>query len=113
MPKDFTAKIPTGMKYILCRQNSSISRLVPPASLLNVATGYCQRAVADESGVISIQMGTQNRSEWSQCMGRLVRYHPLVVTFFIFVYLIQSEAHLTEGHVWLFKCIFCNTLNKV
>jgi hypothetical protein len=33
-----------------------------PASLLGVFAGYCQRALASESGMIRTQMGKNNRS---------------------------------------------------
>jgi hypothetical protein len=51
---------PTGMK----RDNSqakftAISRQVSPVSQPEVSAGYCQRALADESGKIRNQTGTQ------------------------------------------------------
>jgi hypothetical protein len=50
------------MKEILRKQNlGTISRQVSPASLPDVFTGNCQRALVDESGMIKYQMGTRNR----------------------------------------------------
>jgi hypothetical protein len=34
---------------------TAISRQVPPASLLGVSAGYCQRALVDESGMFRTQ----------------------------------------------------------
>jgi hypothetical protein len=42
---------------------SAISRQVFPDSILGVSTGYCQRTLMDESGIIRTQMGTGNRLE--------------------------------------------------
>jgi hypothetical protein len=71
-------KIPAGIKKYR-RQNSDISRQVSPTSLLGVSVGICHRARVGESGMIRTQMGKQNRSDLSQCMVSLVRYH-LVTT---------------------------------
>jgi hypothetical protein len=64
-------KDPTGMKEIsLFRRQNSWQLL---ASLPEFSTGYCQRALVDESGMIRTQMG-------SKCLGSLVRYHSVTVT---------------------------------
>jgi hypothetical protein len=69
------------MKEILHRQNSCpfLAKFLP-ASLLGVCAGYCQRALVDESAIVRTQMGTLKDLRWSQCMGRLIRYHPVTVT---------------------------------
>jgi hypothetical protein len=41
-------------------------RYVPPASLPDISSGYCQRALMDESGMIRTEMGTHNRSEYGR-----------------------------------------------
>jgi hypothetical protein len=56
------------------------SREVSPASLPEFSTGYCQRALVDESGMIRTQMGTHNRQKLWKCLGSLVRYHSVTVT---------------------------------
>jgi hypothetical protein len=49
-------------KAILLRLNSRLfSRQVFPASLPGVSAGYCQRALADKSGMIITRMGKHNR----------------------------------------------------
>jgi hypothetical protein len=49
--------------------------------LLGVSDGICQRALADESGIIRTQMGKYSISENGlSCTGRFVRYHPVTVT---------------------------------
>jgi hypothetical protein len=52
-------KVPIGLK----RQNSRpfLAKLLL-ASLLSVSAGNCQRDLADESGMIGVQMGTHSRS---------------------------------------------------
>jgi hypothetical protein len=59
---------------------TAIFRHVFPASLTDVSADYCQIALVDESGKIRTQMGTQKDQKWSQCLGRLVRYHPVTIT---------------------------------
>jgi hypothetical protein len=56
-------KNPTGMKEILCRKNSQ--PFLTKFLLLHyeMSTGYYQRALVDESGMIKNQMGMHNRSE--------------------------------------------------
>jgi hypothetical protein len=48
---------------MLRRQNSAaITRQVSPDSILDVSAGICQRALMDETGMITTQMVTHNRS---------------------------------------------------
>jgi hypothetical protein len=52
------------MTEILRRENSrKIFVKFPPASLLGVSAGYCQRSLEDESGMIRTQLGMHNKSE--------------------------------------------------
>jgi hypothetical protein len=52
------------IEEILCRQiSAAISRQVSSASLLDVSTGNCQRALVDVSRMTTNQMGTHNRTE--------------------------------------------------
>jgi hypothetical protein len=70
------------MKEILRRQNSLLFLTkFFPASLLDVSAAYCQTVPVGESGMIRIQMGKAQYIRKSlQCMGRLVRYHPVTET---------------------------------
>jgi hypothetical protein len=46
-----------------------IARQVPPASLLDFSAGYCQRALVDESRVITTQIGMHIRLEIVSVLG--------------------------------------------
>jgi hypothetical protein len=48
---------------LLLWQNTFISRQASPASLLDVSTSSCQRALVDKSVMKRNQMGRHNRSE--------------------------------------------------
>jgi hypothetical protein len=49
-------------------------------TLLGVSAGCCQRAVVDEARMIRTWMRLTIDQKWSQCMRRIVRYHPVIVT---------------------------------
>jgi len=48
---------------------TAIFRQVSSPLLLGVSAGYCQRALVDESGMITIQMGMHNSSEMVTVQG--------------------------------------------
>jgi hypothetical protein len=52
------------MREILRRKNyrTYLTKFLP-ASLLGISTSIFQRALVDESGIITTQMGTQNKSD--------------------------------------------------
>jgi hypothetical protein len=56
-------KIPRGMIETLVGKIDGTFSPVSLALLLDVSTGYCQRALVHESGMIRTQMGTYKRSE--------------------------------------------------
>jgi hypothetical protein len=65
------------MKDIVRRQNSeAICHQVSSASLPETLVPIA-KALLEESGVDVSQMGQTTDRKWSQCLGRLVRYHPL------------------------------------
>jgi hypothetical protein len=64
-------KIPLVRKrYFVDKIYRPFPRQVSPALLLDVSAGNCQRALVDESGMITHQNQTQ---EWSRCKDRRVR----------------------------------------
>jgi hypothetical protein len=68
-------------KGTLSEKYTAIFAKFLPASLLGVSGGKCQTDLVDESGMISTQMGkAQYIRKWSQCLGRLPRYHTVTVT---------------------------------
>jgi hypothetical protein len=68
------------MTETLSRQNSQLflSKFLH-ASILSVSPGYCQKALVDGSEMIGTKMDPHYIREWSHCLGRLLRYHPLTV----------------------------------
>jgi hypothetical protein len=45
-----------------------------------MSAGYCPRALVDESELLELRWRRTIDYIWSQCLGCLVRYHPVTVT---------------------------------
>jgi hypothetical protein len=85
---------PIGMK----RDNSqakftAISRQVSPVSQPEVSAGYCKRALADESGMIRNQTGTQQLIRNGRSLWVALCDHPVTVGLTITVQNSASGPH--------------------
>jgi hypothetical protein len=60
-------------RYFVRKIQLSCFQRVSPASILDVSTGNCQRALVDETRMISNEAGTSTDQKWPRCKGRLVR----------------------------------------
>jgi hypothetical protein len=57
-----------------------------------------------ESGMMRTQMGKHIRQEWLQCMGRLVRYHPVnAVTVPSYTYVIIVIVTIMQTDPKIYK----------
>jgi hypothetical protein len=72
-------KNPYNMKTYLYAKFRDICYQIYSASLLGVSAGCWKRALMGESRMIRTQMGKTIDLLWSHCMGRLGRYHPVIV----------------------------------
>jgi hypothetical protein len=69
------------MKEILRRQNLwPFLATFLSASLQDISSVYCQKDLVNKSEMIKNQLGNTRYIRWSQCLGRLVRYHHVTVT---------------------------------